>query len=274
MLQYKHAGNINKIMQVIIIFLLFILFLNFFFVESFQEEEIWITASSKMDNIVFDGKWTTTVEWKSTSLDNIPGYPIYIRSAHMGEYVYIMIDYTTDRSIEKMEDKAIICFDTLNDKTIKPSKDDYCFQATLGSPNAITMQGGTDIAVTGYFKKISNHEDLIAIGNVSDENDRHERNIPHASYEFRIPTEIIGRSDNYGFLVYVYDNNNNSVITWPSDIELNERKNIPSPSEWGNLISPDKTLPEFNIPFLIFVSTLFLFVLSTKMKIFKISLFN
>ncbi|WP_232212339.1 hypothetical protein [Candidatus Nitrosopumilus sediminis] len=227
-----------------------------------------------MDDIVFDGKWTTTVEWKPTSLDNISGQPIYIRSAHMEDYVYIMIDYTNDRSIEKMSDRSIICFDTLNDKTSKPNKDDYCFQATLGSSNAITMQGGTDVAVTGHFKKISNHKDLIAIGNVSDENDRHQRQIPHPSYEFRIPTDVIGRSDNYGFLVYVYDGNNNSVITWPANVELNERKNIPSPSQWGDLISPDKSLPEFHILFLILASSLFMLILSTKMRIFKILRFN
>jgi len=246
-----------------IIFLITTLFLNSFVVESFQEEEIWITISDSMNNVIFDGKWTETQEWKQTSLDEISNKAIYIRSAHFEEYVYIMIDAVWDTSIEKHNDRAIICFDTMNDKSIIPQDDDYCFQATLGMQNGAMMQGGSIIPTNGYFKNIQNDKGFIGIGNVSDENDRYDKN-PHASYEFRIPTEVIGRSDNYGFLVFVYDANTNQVVTWPFDIDINERKNIPSPSLWGSLISPDKSLPEFEVPFLIMLTSMVSLVIISK----------
>ena len=254
-----------------IIFLISILFLNSFVVESFQEEEIWIPNDHSMKNVIFDGKWTEGPEWKSTSLDKMGDGQIYIRSAHFEEYEYIMINAVSDTSIEKRNDKAIICFDTMNDKSIIPQEDDYCFQSTLGSPNAITLQGGSPIMKNGHFKNISNHENLIAIGNVSDENDRYTKT-PHAVYEFRIPTEVIGRSDNYGFLVYVFDANANSVETWPDNIKLNEIMSIPSPSQWGDMISPDKSLPEFEIPVLILISLVLPIILLTKTK--KLALFR
>lgn len=255
-----------------IIFLISILFLNSFVVESFQEEDIWIPNDHSMKKIIFDGKWTDGVEWKSSSLDRMTER-IWIRTAHSEEYVYVLIDAAWDTSIEKRTDKAIICFDTMNDKSIIPQEDDYCFQSTLGSPNAITLQGGSPIMRNGHFKNISNHENLIAVGNVSDENDRYDKT-PHAVYEFRIPTDVIGRSDNYGFFVYVFDANRNSVETWPDNIELNKIMNIPSPSQWGNLISPDKSLPEFDEKIILFsLALLPVFMLSKfKKKLFNISL--
>ncbi|MEK6870640.1 MAG: hypothetical protein AABX09_03790, partial [Thermoproteota archaeon] len=56
-------------------------------------------------------------------------------------------------------------------------------------------------------------------------------------------TELVGRSDNYGFYVNVFDDSSNVVYSWPEDIKL-ESFDIPSPLLWGNLISPDKSLLE------------------------------
>lgn len=245
-------------------FFLFLIFFDYLLVESFEEEPVFISAvSTSVEKIEWDGKWTFVTEWKQTSQDKFEGVEIYIRSAHFKNNVYILIDALWDTSIEKGSDRAIICFDTMNDKSIIPQEDDYCFQATLGRQNGATMQGGSMIPTNGNFKNIKNDKGFIAIGNVSDENDRYFGSI-HASYEFRIPTEVIGRSDNYGFLVFVYDANTNQVVTWPSDIEINERKNIPSPSQWGSLISPDKSLPEFEIPFLIMFSSILSLVIISK----------
>jgi len=246
-----------------ILFILFLLFFNYFLVESFQEEPIFITISTHLDEIEWDGKWTYNKEWKQSSQNLLvqEGNKIWIRSAHFENNVYIMIDALWDTSIDKKIDRAIICFDTKNDKSLIPQEDDYCFQATLGRQNGATMQGGSVIPTNGNFKNIQNDKRLIAIGNVSDENDRYSKT-PHASYEFKIPTDIIGRSDNYGFLVYVYDASTDQVVTWPSNIEINERKNIPSPSQWGDLISPDKSLPEFGWVYLALLLSIIPFILT------------
>jgi len=202
-----------------------------------------ITISPPMKDVVFDGRWTTGVEWKPTSLTETTS--LYIRSAHFENYVYVMVDPSQEITLDKKMDRCIICFDTKNDKTVIPNEDDYCFIATLGSTEGITLQGGSPLATKSYFKRISNPDGFIAVGNVSDENDRYNK-IPHPSYEFRIPTDLIGRSDNYGFLVYIFDANTNKITTWPESIVVDETKRIPSPSQWGDLVSPDKSLPEFN----------------------------
>lgn len=230
--------------------------------ETVYAEPVLITASGKVRDIEFDGKWTTETEWKPTSLNEINDPQTIIRSAHYEDYVYLMIDVPHDTSVNMHSDRAMVCFDTLNDKSENAQADDYCFQATVGSQNAVTLQGGSPILKNNGFKKISNHENLIAVGNVSDENDRYS-DVPHASYEFKIPIEVIGRSDNYGFLVYVYDDNTKRVVTWPA-IEL-DNNNIPPPAKWGDMISPDKSLPEFSSVYMIMViSILSVFVFKFK----------
>ena len=109
---------------------------------------------------------------------------------------------------------------------------------------------------------------------MSDKEDKYSA-ISHASYEFKIPIELIGRSDNYGFYVNVFDANSNVAYSWPEEIKL-ESFSIPNPSLWGNLISPDKSLLEnsesesmdFIIPFVIVfvISAIILFVIFKKIR--------
>jgi len=89
--------------------------------------------------------------------------------------------------------------------------------------------------------------------------------MPHASYEFRIPTDLIGRSDNYGYYVGVYDDFTKTTYSWPSEIVLDEFK-IPSPKLWGEIISPDKSLPEFEWAIIALLPALILVVFLTKLK--------
>ncbi len=225
-------------------------------------EPIMITASGGMNEIIFDGKWTFETEWKKSSLNKIKDNVGFIRSAHQGDYIYIMLDIVADKTIDLKSDRAMICFDTENNKSKIPDENDFCFVATLGSSNPKTLQGGSLMINKSFFKKITNFEGTIAIGNVSDENDRYDK-VPHASYEFRIPKDAIKPSDNYGFLVYVYDKNENRVMTWPESIQIDNNR-IPSPSTWGNLVSPDKSLPEFPISFLIIIPALLVMIFFTK----------
>ena len=218
-----------------------------------------ITISSSMKDVVFDGKWTFTREWKESSLD---GFAVgYIRVAHFENFVYVMIDATALTKFEKNSDRAMVCFDIKDDKPPIPNTNDYCFTTTLGSSTPITLQGGSDIIFNSNFEKISSPNGLIAVGGISDDNDRYT-SIKHQTYEFKIPTDLIGRSDKYGFYVSVFDTHTNKIYSWP-DIQQDSPLKIPSPKMWGELRSPDKSLPEFPFPAIaLIVGVSFLFYLT------------
>ena len=62
------------------------------------EEEILITKSFDINKIIFDGIWTFDTEWKRSSLEqiNTNNGPIYIRTAHQDEFVYVMVNVVSD----------------------------------------------------------------------------------------------------------------------------------------------------------------------------------
>lgn len=258
-----------------ILFLVVLLFTPIFFAHV-SAETVYITKSEFKDHIIFDGKWSFEKEWKPTSLTQFTyDQYFFMRSAHGGEFIYIMIDVTMDQTnnaisfFDNTADKSMICFDSQNNKSQIPDDNDYCFIATLGSDKGITLQGDPSNITKNYFKEIQNHEDFIAIGAMSDETDYYSK-VSHAGYEFRIPIEIFGRSDNYGFLAYVYDDDKKLVTAWPESIEIDDSNNIPSPSEWGDMVSPDKTLPEFGVPMVLFslgiISTIVLLALKNPLR--------
>lgn len=257
------------IRKIIIIFLCFIVMHSF--VQSSYGEEIWITRSENMNEVVFDGKWTSYLEWKPTSFDRLKNSDVVIRSAHQDNFIYFLIDVIEDKTFDRKSDRAIICFDTENEKSKMADTNDYCFIGTLGSKEGMMLQGGTPFPMKSNLKKIDNHPEFIAVGNQSDENDRYSR-IPHVSYEFKIPTDVVGKNDNYGLLIYVYDSYQNKIITWPESIKADALR-IPSPSSWGSIISPDKSLPEFNLTLMILSVTIFLTIILTKTQKLKINYF-
>ncbi len=232
----------------------------------FAEDPIMITKSNKMERVIFDGIWTHSAEWKASSLNlgvvDDQGI-FYIRSAHQENFVYVFLDVILDTHLDIASDKSVICFDTENDKNEFADSNDYCFIAILGENVGSTLHGESSL-VANNFQNIPNVEGFIGIGGISDENDRYSI-IPHASYEFRIPTDLIGRSDNYGFYIGIYDDFTNTTYSWPSEIVLDEFE-IPSPKLWGEIISPDKSLPEFDLPFLALVSSLILILVITRIK--------
>ena len=231
----------------------------------FPEEPIMITISHNLDQVIFDGIWTNFSEWKASTLDHIrvDQGTIYLRTAHQGNFVYVFLDVTIDTHIDKEADKAVICFDTENDKTEFADSDDYCFIATLGKEIGSTLQGESSLD-TNNFQNIQNPEGFIGIGGVSNEHDRYSK-IPHAGYEFRIPTDLIGRSDNYGYYVGIYDDFTKTTYSWPSEIVLDKFK-IPSPKLWGEIISPDKSLPVFEWVIMALLPALILVVFITRLK--------
>lgn len=231
-------------------------------------EPIPITISGTMDKIIFDGKWTNEFEWKASSL-NTYDYDngtttIILRSAHQDNFVYIFLDPITDFSLDKLNDYAIICFDTKNNKSLKADSDDYCFVAHLDGKDTYTYQGEHDLEKTN-FNKIVNPDGFIGMSTISDENDRYTP-IPHPSYEFRIPIDLIGRESVYGFYFLVYDGSSQKAYTYPQN--LNPENFVSSPDQWGEIYSPDKSLPEFYLPFLVVIPAFAFIILLSKIKQF------
>ncbi len=211
---------------------------------AFASEPILITISSHLHKVIFDGKWTSEPEWKASSLDTVyydDGTKIQLRTAFQDGYIYVFLDLVSDTVIDKGADNALICFDGKNDKTKIPGIDDYCFFTSLSRKISFAYQGNGIIGLNGHFQKIPNPDGYIAIGSVSDENDRYSK-IPHTSYEFRIPIDVLGRSDNYGFYISVYEANSNMIYSWPTEVQQIRIFTIPSPSVWGDIVSPDKSM--------------------------------
>ncbi len=217
-----------------------------------DDKSILITKSNSMKEINFDGKWTFYQEWKQTSWNPIKsdGNTVFhLRTAHQGNFIYVLIDAISDTNMGS--DKATVCIDSKNNKSEFLDNDDYCFIVQLKERNFIdvilnrqdnfVIQGDSQSKSFEELEKIKVKE-FVGIGTMSDKEDKYSA-VPHASYEFKIPTELVGRSDNYGFYVNVFDDSSNVVYSWPEDIKL-KSFDIPSPSLWGNLISPDKSLLE------------------------------
>jgi len=234
------------------------------------DEPILITTSANMEQVIFDGKWTFFSEWKSSSLNNFSyddGMKIILRSAHHGDFMYFFVDALSDFTLDKGMDKATICIDGENNKNKISDDNDFCFSSTLGNNQGIVFQGGSINAITGNFQKISNPENFIGLSSISDENNRYSQ-IPHTSYEFKIPIELIQRSDNYGFYLSVYDAGSNTFYSWPEDSPRKNFLKIPSPNNWGEIVSPDKSLPELNLPMAVLViSILSVIIVQFKTKI-------
>jgi len=232
-------------------FLFILVIFSFTFSSAFAENIIPITKSPGVESIVFDGKWTNELEWKPTGLYTLTTETdqIFLRTAHYGDFVYAMIDVVPDITPDQ-NDFAVICFDTKNDRSEKPDSNDFCFYSFIDEKIGQTFHGNDS-----DFTKIENHQDFISIGAESDHNDRYS-SISHASYEFKIPTDQIGRSNIYGFHFLIHDGQ--TIYSWPSDSK------ITSPPTWGVLISPDKSLPEFNFAIVILVLSIVAVIVLTK----------
>lgn len=212
-----------------------------------------------MNHVIFDGKWTFFKEWKESSLTDIQTEDsiIYIRTAHLENFLYVMIDAVADTTINNGTDEAAVCFNTLLDVNTT-SNNSYCFVLRLGDNVATTLIG---FNATTQFETIDNHKDLVAIASASDQNDRYTK-IPHGSYEFKIPLEILGRSDKYNFYVSIFDFEKSKTYTWPPEIN----SGIPPIQNWGLLYSPDKSLPEYEIPTLILIFSILVAIFLSSIK--------
>jgi len=116
------------------------------------------------------------------------------------------------------------------------------------------------------FKEIEKPDDFIALSSASDRNDRYNKT-PHSSYEFKIPTELVGRSSEYGFYLAIYEANSTKTITFPSQVEPTTFDMIPDTSNWAKLVSPDKSLPEFHWIIVVIISSFTLVIFLSRSRI-------
>ncbi|MCV0410644.1 hypothetical protein [Nitrosopumilus sp.] len=264
----------NKLKTLNVLFI--ILFSSILFESVYAEDPILISISSDLDQVIFDGKWTHVYEWKQSSYNRLvfdDGNEIHLRTGHQDNFIYVHINFASDTNIEKGSDSAIICFDTKNDKTMIPQSDDYCFSTTLDTKNSFTYRGNNNPSIDDSFDIIPNDKNFVGVGTTSDKYDRYSK-VPHTSYEFRIPLDVLGRSDNYGFYVSVYDGDSQNHYSWP--YEIKNQTSFSSPNQWGDLVSPDKSLPEFNllVMFSLIFSLMAVSIIITKLNVFKINTFR
>ncbi len=255
--------------KIFFIFMLLLVSVNIVYAD-----EVLITLTTRLDDIKFDGKWTYENEWKPSSLVMIKNNDasFVYRIAHDYENLFVYVSAISDKTPSKSTDRAIVCIDGANSGKKKPTIDNFCFISTMGTSKVYTLQGGGDFGQNGFYKTVDNHPKLIGIGAVSTEFDKYSKT-PHSSYEFKIPVEIFGRSNVYGLYVGVFDSNTSNQYGWPQEAIQEKYPFIPNPESWGQMISPDKTLPEFEIPSVMLFSTLIflIFLSKRKMSVFKFS---
>ncbi|MEM3006743.1 MAG: hypothetical protein QXY25_07785 [Candidatus Nitrosotenuis sp.] len=226
-------------------------------------EPIPITISHTMNNVVFDGKWTHEFEWKASSLITYKyenATEIVLRTAHQENFVYVFLDSITDYH-PNLNDHAIICFDTHNNKSEMTDSNDYCFETYLNAEESFVYQGDNESDIG--FSKIEKPQGFIAKSTISDMNDRYTP-VPHPSFEFRVPTELIGRQSVYGFYFSVYDDYARKTYTYPQNAD--SQNFVAMPSKWGEIYSPDKSLPEFELPTLALIVSLTSLVFFSQIK--------
>jgi len=237
-------------------------------------EDFFISKTNDADNIIFDGKWTFVYEWKRSSFYQVNDNDgqIMVRLSHDFKNIYVLLDVLSDKTKSHLGDYAIICFDTKNNGGQYIQDDDFCFQAVMDSKNSKMFQGGGDFGSNNHLRKIESPSELITIGGFSDHNDRYSIT-PHATYEYKIPIEILGYSDVYGFYVQVFDDNTGNRFTYPPSTTDQTFPFIASPEKWGKIISPDKSIPEFEYPTILMIAIIFpIILLSKKLKSLHVSI--
>ena len=245
------------------IFILFGLFFLIPFSDAYASNEIFITISEGMEEVTFDGKWTNSNEWKPSSRDTLyyDGMTVQLRTAHQNNFVYVMIDPINDNTYDKKLDKATVCFNSDTNST-KFNDKVFCFTASPELKSNTMLQGNSN---SNTLEETNSPSDYIGISTISDERDRYSK-IPHTTYEFKIPTDLIGRFSTYDFFVSVYDASSNINYNWPQNIILEDPNEIPTPEQWGKIISPDKSLPEFHSMFIVISFSIFVTIFFTRIK--------
>jgi hypothetical protein len=209
-----------------------------------NDEPIFIPKSQQPPQI--DGKWTSKTEWLDASETKIADEKLtaYLRMKHDGIFVYVLIDFISDRGLEKSGDFAVVCFDTKNNAGNAPLPDDYCFYRVTRTGDFIDgiIQGnGTEWTVLQEAETWDPYDEKFNAAILfSHMHDPYDSINNHVIYEFRIPIESYGFNEEMGFYVYVNDAYTNEFIEWPTNaggkqFKLIVKDVVPVPNQWGNL---------------------------------------
>ena len=256
-------------MQKYILLLFLFLSLSSFpaYAKEIQEgvNEIFISKTTAPFPVI-DGKWTIGGEW-GRSTERLFAYEdeakIAIRVAHERENIYFMLDMVSDTTIDSGKDKAVICFDTEVNGGDRPDIDDYCFVTVLDGSFTTYKGGGS---TSNALSAIDNPSGVEMKAGVSDAFDRYSK-IPHLAYELKVPIESLKRTDVLGFYAAVFDSNTTTTYSWPISLSHGDDIEIKKPGEWGKLISPDKSIPEFPSGIALFAGVILLgIILMTRGK--------
>ena len=203
----------------------------------FESPQIFSTLSNTMSNVSFDGKWSFGQEWKESTLNQFgnDAFPMILRIAHFDDFLYVHVNNLFDLTNNKSADRTIVCLSPIHSN---PENDYFCFVASRGINSGHTLEGNAQSYFDGNLKLISNPPNFIGIGGTSSVGDRYLIT-PHAAYEFKIPLDFVGKSNDYRFLVKTVDGDN--VYTFPENL-MNSPNGIPSMDYWGILSSKDKTM--------------------------------
>jgi hypothetical protein len=177
-----------------------------------------------------DGRWTTSFEWDGAGeheQDFDDGTRLVIRSMYDGEYLYLLLDLIADR-YDESTGRAFVCFDTDHDGGLQDSRD-YCFMGALEGVQK-TYQGKDSVGIDFDFLETKGPGDFMVLGSMSESP---YSSSSHPVYEFRIPIDFLGYSEEYGFYAIVLDSGSSYAVP---DNFIRSPIPIPSPSEWGLLI--------------------------------------
>ncbi|RMW37612.1 MAG: hypothetical protein EA442_05270, partial [Candidatus Nitrosopelagicus sp.] len=153
-----------------------------------KDNMLVITKSDEISDVILDGRWTSITEWKHSTLSKFQyddDKKIILKSAHSGNYIYILIDFIGDHTLDNMSDKATICFDSKNNKSKLPDNNDYCFSVALGQKQGNVFQGGSPFPLNSYLQKIE-VEDYFSASSKS-KIDNKFSSMTHPVYELKIP---------------------------------------------------------------------------------------
>jgi len=258
----KRSAMKNTLVQVCLV----LIFLSAIQESSAQDDSqsIPITIDNELNEKIFDGRWTHVTEWKNSSLEYMRGEStqVTLRISHLEDFIYVLVDAVHDTTPGEQKDHAMVCFDSKVDNRTKPDTNNFCFISKLGSEKGVTLHWSEE---SQSFEMTESHSELIVVGGISDENDRYSK-VPHASYEFKIPLELFGRYDRYGFFASSYDHSKIEISTWTVGVQVSTEAEIPDRLSWGFIHSPDKSLPEYELPISIFlISILLTFFITTKL---------
>ena len=192
-----------------------------------------------------DGMWSTKTEWTDASETKIVENRLtaYLRAKYDERFVYILIDFISDQSLERSGDWAVVCFDTKGDDSNTPLADDYCFyRATrAGEFRSGIMQGNgkgwtiiEEAEVIDEFKARMRYSHL---------NDPYESKNNHVSYELKIPIGSKALDEKMRFYVYANDGYYNNFVEWPTNaggkqfaISFPTIKDVlAGPNNWGSV---------------------------------------